>query len=209
MVGAGGMLWILKVVIIQQKWSRNSFFFLFVCLFVLFSSVQLNLSNSWDTGGWVLSWRVTKGTVLDKRDHLEGQTKDKDEETEEQKGNRGLSFSTSVGWALSDIVVAEVVIVGTRVYSDGSGQSGTGSQGEDNVEEIQDGQQDWPGKDLDEIGEQAVDGGEQQAKGSGEDGKVHLRVVLGHCGGSQGAGETQDDHQETKVDDSQSSVAQG
>lgn len=83
---------------------------------------------------------------------------------------------------------------------DSSGNGGSGSKGEHKVQKVKDGQDDGPGKGRNEVGQDPVDGGGQEAKGGGKHGEIDLGVRLKVGGTGKGAGQPKGNDEEDKVE---------
>lgn len=153
------------------------------------------MGHGWDTDirGFLL--RAPKQATLQADKGKEGSGKE-DKCGEVEEGDGGLGFSTSLGGALVDGVIVQVLLVGTRSGLDVGGNGGGSSKGEDKVQDVKGSENDRPGQGLDKEGKGAVDGGGKDGPGSSKNSKVDLGVGLGVGGGSQGPGQGQGDDQE-------------
>lgn len=105
-----------------------------------------------------------------------------------EEGSRSLCLSTSTSRTLVDGVTVQVVLVVAAVHVDGGSNGGGGGEGEDEVQEVKDRQQDRPCKGSNEVCEHTIDGGGQNTECCGENGEIHLWVVVVWVGCSKGAG---------------------
>ncbi|KAG7841089.1 hypothetical protein KL942_002077 [Ogataea angusta] len=80
------------------------------------------------------------------------QREQEDEEGEVEERNGSLCLSASVLGTLGHGVAVQVALVGARVASDGDGQSGSTGKGENEIEEVPDGQEQRRGQEGDEEG---------------------------------------------------------
>lgn len=127
------------------------------------------------------------------------------EEGKEEEGSRSLSLSASVSGALGNAVVIQVTLVGTRVNSDTDSQCNSRGKSEDEVKNVKDKQDQWPSEELNEVGKETIDRGENDTKDGSEDGKVNSRVAV-LLTVDKGAGETEDDHEAGKVESTEANV---
>lgn len=96
------------------------------------------MSHGWDTGSWGLWNGSGEETVLQDVQGLHNQGEQENKDREVKEGNGSLSFSTSVLGTLGDLVVVNVITLGTWVASDGDSQCSGTSKCEDKVHEVED-----------------------------------------------------------------------
>lgn len=142
---------------------------------------------------------------VEQRQHELGQ---EDEEGEVQERDDGLGLAATVGGALGDAVAVEVALVVARVGSDADGEGGGGGEGEHEVQEVPRDQQDGPRERGEQVGQHRVERVEHQRERGREDTEVDTGVAVRLCGDKR-ADETQHDHQEAEVDQTQRVIEDG
>ncbi|KAG7692143.1 hypothetical protein KL933_004920 [Ogataea haglerorum] len=144
---------------------------------------SLDLGHGWHSGSNWPAGGCSQEAVFEDGERGNHQGKQEDEEGEIEERNGSLCLSASVLGALCHLVAIHVAPVGARVASDGNGQSGSTGKGENEIEEVPDGQEQWRGQEGDEEGQHTVESGGEDSESSSKDAEVDLGVaVVGCCG---------------------------